>query len=114
MNKRILIVEDDAIIGMLLEEYIDMLGHRCAATVDRVDDALAKIAEGGIDAAVVDVHLADGDVGDAIAAALSENDIPFLVATGGFVGETGSAWRGRPILAKPFTLDDLRDGLGRL
>ena len=112
--KNILVVEDDTMIGMLLEEYIDMLGHRAVAVVDSVEAALARIAEGGIDAALVDVHLANGELGDPVAVVLAKMDIPFLVATGGFVGESGGAWGGKPILAKPFTLETLRAGLDRL
>lgn len=112
--QRILIVEDDAIIGMLLEEYVMMMGREPIAVVDGVTPALARIAQGGIDAAIVDIHLANGDNGDPIAAALAEANIPFLVATGGFTGALGPAWRNRPVLAKPFTLASLSEALGAL
>lgn len=112
--QRILIVEDDAIIGMLLEEYVLMMGWEPVAVVDGVEPALARISEGGIDAAIVDVHLADGDSGDPVAVALADAHIPFIVATGGFIAELGSAWKNRPILAKPFTLDSLRAAFGEL
>ena len=112
--QRILIVEDDAIIGMLLEEYLLMMGREPIAVVDGVSPALARISEGGIDAAIVDVHLAHGDSGDPIAAALSDADIPFLVATGGFTEALGAAWQDRPYLATPFTLDSLKRALAEL
>lgn len=114
MRKQILIVEDDPFIAMLLEEFVELLGHGTAAIVDRVAAALDRIAAGGIDAAIVDVHLANGEMADAIAIDLSARTIPFLVATGGFVGEVGPAWRGQPVLAKPFNLEDLRSGLAPL
>jgi len=112
--QRILIVEDDAIIGMLLEEYVLMMGREPVAVVDGVAPALARISEGGIDAAIVDVHLSDGDSGDPIAAALSDANIPFLVATGGFTAALGTAWQNRPILPKPFTLESLSGALAAL
>lgn len=112
--QRILIVEDDAIIGMLLEEYVLMMGREPVAVVEGVAPALARISKGGIDAAIVDVHLANGEAGDPIAGALADANIPFLVATGGFAGAIGGPWRNRPILAKPFTLDSLREALGAL
>lgn len=112
--QRILIVEDDAIIGMLLEEYLLMMGREPVAVVDGVAPALARISEGGIDAAIVDVHLAGGDSGDPIAAALADANIPFLVATGGFTAALGSVWQNRPVLAKPFTLQSFRDALAAL
>lgn len=112
--QRILIVEDDAIIGMLLEEYVLMMEREPVAIVDGVAPALERIAQGGIDAAIVDVHLADGDRCDAIAIALAEANIPFIIATGGFTAALGAAWQNRPVLAKPFTLDSLRRALGAL
>lgn len=112
--QRILIVEDDAIIGMLLEEYVLMMGREPVAVVDGVEPALARILKGGIDAAIIDVHLADGENGDPIAVALADAHIPFLVATGGFSGAIGAPWRNRPILTKPFTLDSLRKALAAL
>ncbi|WP_447761553.1 response regulator [Sphingopyxis panaciterrae] len=112
--QRILIVEDDAIIGMLLEEYVLMMGREPVAVVDGVEPALARISQGGIDAAIVDVHLADGDSGDPIALALADANIPFLVATGGFTAALGTVWRNRPVLEKPFTLESLRGALGAL
>jgi DNA-binding NtrC family response regulator len=112
--QRILIVEDDAIIGMLLEEYILMMEREPVAVVDSVAPALARISEGGIDAAIVDVHLADGGMCDSIALALADADIPFIIATGGFTGALGAVWQNRPVLAKPFTLDSLRRTLGAL
>jgi CheY-like chemotaxis protein len=111
MRKRILIVEDDAFIAMLLEEFVALLGHDTAAVADRISVALGSLDEGVIDAAVVDVHLANGEMADAVAAALADRSIPFLVATGGFVGAVSPVWRGRPILSKPFSLEDLRKGL---
>lgn len=114
MLQHILIVEDDAIIGMLLEEYVMMMGREPIAVVDGVTPALARIAQGGIDAAIVDVHLADGDHSDPIAIALADANIPFLVATGGFTKALGPAWQNRPVLAKPFTLASLRNALESL
>jgi CheY-like chemotaxis protein len=112
--QRILIVEDDAIIGMLLEEYVLMMGREPVAVVDGVAPALARISQGGIDAAIVDVHLADGDRCDAIAIALADANIPFIIATGGFAGALGAAWQDRPLLPKPFTLDSLRRAFSAL
>ena len=89
----------------------ELLGRESAGVVEGVAAALARIEAGGIDAAIVDVHLANGQTGEAIAAALAAANIPFLVATGGFVGRVDAVWTERPILTKPFKLDTLEAGL---
>lgn len=47
----ILVVEDEPLIAMMLEDFLDALGYRLAATVDGVRDAIAEVERGGFDAA---------------------------------------------------------------
>src|SRR3954471_6357412 len=99
----VLIIEDEPLISMMMEDFIDMMGHNVAATVDNVADALAHVASGGFDVAILDVHLRDGmcwPVADALAA----RNMPFLIATGGHVDPPPAAHADAPTLAKPFTL----------
>ena len=49
--RRILVVEDEPLIAMMLEDFLDMLGHEVAGTADTVGDALARVEAGGVDAA---------------------------------------------------------------
>lgn len=109
-----MIVEDDALIAMVLEEYVELLGFETAACVESVPAALDAIACGGIEAAIVDIHLADGETSDPVAEALVASGVPFLVATGGFVGSPAPVWQGRPIVEKPFTLASLSEAFERL
>lgn len=109
MTKRILIVEDDAMISMMLEEYVDLLGFETAGCAESVSTALEKISGGGIDAAIVDIRLSDGDLSEPVAEALAAADIPFVVATGGFIENPAPIWSGRPVVEKPFTIASLRE-----
>jgi len=111
---RILIVEDDAIIGMLLEEFVVMAGRQPIAVVDAVEPAPASIAAGGIDAAIVDLNLARGETADPVATALASANIPFVVATGAFIGDLDPVWQNRPLLQKPFTLASVTRSLEAL
>jgi CheY-like chemotaxis protein len=114
MSRRILIVEDDPLVAMMLEDALGALGHDIVGDAGDIATALGHIAEGGFDAAIVDVYLETGLPCDAVAEALAARSIPFLVATGGFVGQPGPCWNDRPILAKPFTLDSLEAALSGL
>jgi DNA-binding response OmpR family regulator len=105
-RRRILIVEDEGMISMLLDDYLTELGYEVAATAATLDDALVKAAQVDVDAAILDINLA-GQNSFAVADVLTGRQIPFAFATG--YGSAAAGWREKavPILAKPFTLDEL-------
>lgn len=113
-QQNILIVEDEPLIAMMLEDFIDILGHKVAGSADSVDSALAVIAAGDIDAAILDVNLRGGEQSFPIAAKLAEAGIPFVFATGGSGDAIASEYRDRPTLAKPFTMDAVEKTLASL
>ena len=105
-KRRILVVEDEMLIGMLLEDMLTDLGHEVAAIVPRLKDALAAVDRETYDVAVLDVHL-HGESAFPVAEALIAKGIPFVFATG--YGERGlpeTIAAGR-CLQKPFAKDDL-------
>jgi DNA-binding response OmpR family regulator len=109
----VLVIEDEPLIAMMLEDFVDLLGHDVAGTCDSIAGALAKIGNTSFDVAILDVHLRDGvcwQVADALIAA----DKPFLIASGGFVEPPPEQHRGARLLAKPFTLDGVRVALEAL
>jgi DNA-binding response OmpR family regulator len=113
--ERILIVEDEPLIAMMLEDFLDMLGKKLVGTADNIADALLLIAAGGIDAAILDVNLRGGEKSWPIADALAEKGVPFVLATGGSHESVAKEHRGRPTLPKPFTMDAVAkslEGLG--
>jgi len=114
MTSRVLIVEDEPLIGMMLEDFLDALGHASAGMADCAADALPLIAAGGIDCAIVDVNLRDGEKSWTIADALAAAGIPFVFATGGGGEAIVDHYRDRPRLMKPFTIDDVARALGEL
>ena len=103
--QRILLVEDEPLIAMMLEDFLDALGKMHAGTADCVAPALALIEAGGIDAAILDVNLRGGEQSWPIADALAARGVPFVFATGGSQDSIAEQYRGRPTLAKPFTMD---------
>ena len=107
----ILVVEDEPLIAMMLEDFIDGLGHRVAATADSVGDALGHAEAGGFDIAILDVHLRDGEPSWPVADALADRGIAFLIATGGHVEPPPPRHAAVPQLAKPFTMEAVRSAL---
>lgn len=114
MAQRILIVEDEPLIAMMIEDYLDVLGRSPAGTADCVHEALRLIESGGIDAAILDVNLRGGEKSWPIADALARHGIPFLFASGGQEDAIAEQHRARPVLAKPFTMDAIGKALEAL
>lgn len=112
--RRILIVEDEPLIAMMLEDFLDVLGKEPAGTADSVAGALPLIAAGGIDAAILDVNLRGGEKSWPVADALAQAGVPFVLATGGGNDLIADAHRSRPVLPKPFTMDAVEKALAAL
>ena len=112
-GKSILIVEDEAMIGMMLEDYLDALGYRLHGIAATVDEATAYARDGGFDAALIDCNL-QGEKSWPVADILVENGIPFIFATGGMADDLPTHYADRPTLAKPFTIGAVERALGRV
>jgi CheY-like chemotaxis protein len=106
--RRVLLVEDEAMVAMLLENMLEELGYEVAAITGKASEAAILAREAPIDLAVLDVNL-NGEFTYEIAALLRARGIPFLFATG--YGNAGLAreWRDVPTLQKPFQLRELRE-----
>jgi CheY-like chemotaxis protein len=102
--RSVLIVEDEPLIAMMLEDFLDSLGHKVAGTCESVAEALARVEQGGFDVAIVDIHLKGEQVWP-VADRLADRGIPYVLATGGHIDPPPPAHAAVPILAKPFTLE---------
>ena len=111
---QILIVEDEPLIAMMLEDFLEVLDKTPVGTVDTVAGALARVADGGIDAAILDVNLRGGEKSTPVAEALAAAGVPFVFATGGSDDSVDARLRDRPVLQKPFTMDGVAKALAAL
>ncbi len=112
-GKSILIVEDEAMIGMMLEDYLDALGYRLHAIATTVDEANAHVRDGGFDAALLDCNL-QGEKSWPVADLLAERGVPFIFSTGGMADDLPTSHADRPTLAKPFTIGAVERALGKV
>jgi CheY-like chemotaxis protein len=108
---RILIAEDEALIAMMLEDFVDALDCKVAATVDTVDAALTVICPSAFDAAILDVNLKDGEPSWPIADALDAAGIPFIFTSGGDRNQPPQQHRDKMFITKPFSLEMLEKAL---
>ena len=108
MSLRILVVEDEMTIAFMIEDMLTEMGHAVVALAMRLPDALSAAQAMEFDLAILDVNL-DGLKSFPVADVLVGRAIPFAFATGYGALGLGDAWRGRPVLVKPFRLEDLRE-----
>jgi DNA-binding response OmpR family regulator len=102
--RSILIVEDEPLIAMMLEDFLDSLGHQVRGTCDNVECALAEVEKGGFDLAILDVNLKGENVWP-VATRLREKNVPFVIATGGHVDPPPPEFDNAPVIEKPYTVD---------
>jgi CheY-like chemotaxis protein len=105
---RVLVVEDETLVAMLLEDMLADHGCQVSATASRIAQALDFIGDDSveIDAAILDVNLA-GEPSFPLAEALAQRGVPFVFATGYGSGGLPEAWRDRPTLQKPFSHEEV-------
>ena len=110
---RVLLVEDESIIAMLVASVIRGLGFTLVGPVARLDHALTLVAEGEFDCAVLDVNIRGGDTYP-VADLLIERDCPFVMATGYSNVTMPPHLLGQTRLTKPYAINALEDELMRL
>lgn len=101
-GRRILVVEDESLVAMLIETILEDLGCIPVGPAATVPEGLTLATGESLDAALLDVNVAGQQVFP-VAQALADRGVPLVFSTG--YGEAGlpDQWRGRPTLQKPFT-----------
>jgi CheY-like chemotaxis protein len=110
---RVLVVEDEYLIRMLLEDMLDELGYEVVGAVGSIAEASTLATGGEFDAAILDVNL-DGEEIYPVADILAARKTPFVFVTGYGEQSLPERYRGRPTLQKPFQADQLKSTLGIL
>jgi CheY-like chemotaxis protein len=110
---RILLVEDESVIAMLLEDMLVESGHEVVGPVARVDNAVEMAQHETMDVAILDVNL-NGQEVYPVAAALAARGIPFIFATGYGRGRLRAPYQDSPTLTKPFQWRDVSAMLSKI
>ncbi|MFO1024990.1 MAG: response regulator [Acetobacteraceae bacterium] len=109
---RVLVVEDEALIAMVIEEQLAELGCEVSGA-SRLEEAMEKAKILPLDAAVLDVNLA-GMLSYPVAQILHARGVPFVFATGYGVQGLPPELSGVPVLSKPFGQQELAAALHAL
>ena len=95
-----LVVEDEALVGIMIQECLTELGFQIIGPVCTASDALQAAKDGDFDAAILDINLGDGMVYE-VAEILARRHVPFVFVTGYDADSVDSRFREIPVLQKP-------------
>ncbi len=108
---RILVVEDEMLIAMLIEQMLQELRCEVIGPVSSVEDAIGTVRACPIDGVLLDMNL-NGESSSPAADEFLERKLPFLLVTG-YDANDGEppAFHTVPRVRKPFDIVDLTDGM---
>jgi CheY-like chemotaxis protein len=112
-SKRVLVVEDEMMIRMLLHDMLEDLGYTLAGEAGAVEEALILARQATFDVAILDVNL-NGKPILPVVDVLVERGVPFVFATGYGLRGVPEQYRERPTLQKPFETHALGQALAAL
>lgn len=107
-ERRVLIIEDEVLVSMMLEDILADLGATVSAVVETISQALEVVDKGGFDIALLDMNLG-GKPADRIARELKAKHIPFAILSGATVApdDLGAAL----LVPKPYRFTDIEQAL---
>jgi CheY-like chemotaxis protein len=108
-GKRILVLEDEAMIAAMVEEMLTDLGAIVVGPAATIESGLSLASAEQLDAALLDVNIRSTRV-DPVAAVLVSRGVPVVFATGYGQSAVDRSTRAL-ILEKPYTQDKLASAL---
>ena len=112
-NIRVLLIEDEPIIGLMFEEILIDAGFEVVGIAARLKIALDMIENCKFDAAIVDANLA-GESSSPATSALASRGVPFLVLSGYSAEQLRDAFPGTVVVRKPCSPADLIRSLRKI
>ncbi|MCK1670737.1 response regulator [Bradyrhizobium sp. 150] len=109
----VLLVEDEALIRMMIADMLAELGHTVAGEANDLQGGLVLASAPGVDAAILDVQLGK-ESSEPIAEALRGRGIPFAFASGYGADGIPKGFKDHPVLQKPFPIEQLERCLAAL
>ena len=103
----ILLVEDDALIRMMIADMLEELGHRVVAETGRIDEARKLAETTQFDVALLDINLG-GESITPVAQIAESRGLPFLFISGYQTSGLPERFKTRPLLTKPFIISKLK------
>jgi DNA-binding response OmpR family regulator len=104
---RILVLDDEPLVTMLVEDWLAELGCEVVGPARSVQEALDYAGNALLDAAILDVNLG-GQNSFSVADTLRQRGIPFAFITGNESIDPDSGFANPILLAKPFDFEGVK------
>jgi len=104
---RVLLVEDEPLLAMLLEETITDLGHEPIGAAATIAQAFALLDKGPVDCALLDFSLGGANTSIPVAERLFAEGVPFTYLSGHSALDKQAGAPEGPLLTKPASTDGL-------
>ena len=108
----VFLVEDEVMIRMMVADMLEELGYSIAAEAGEIEQALEFAQTMNFDIAILDVNL-NGKLISPVADVIEARNRPFIFATGYGTQGLPPEYRDRPVLQKPFQMENLADMIER-
>jgi DNA-binding response OmpR family regulator len=105
---RVLVVEDETLIAVLIEEVLNEMGCEIVGPIAKLETALQMAKNGSFDIALLDVTIRGGKVYP-VAEVLMARGVPFILASGYGDWALPSSLRDQRRLTKPFAEAELKE-----
>ena len=99
-GKRVLLVEDEMLVAMMMKDMLTDLGFSVIGPYSRIAEALPVARANDLEAAVLDINL-NGELVYPVAAALVERGVPIVFVTGYGAESIDRQFSQIPVLQKP-------------
>lgn len=107
---KVLLVEDEGFVALMIEDMLEELGCQVVASVGRLKEACSIAATAELDLAVLDINLG-AERSYPVAEILRARGVPFMFSTGYGAAGLPAGLSGSPVLGKPFSAKALEDTL---
>lgn len=105
--RRVLVVEDDAIMAFDLADQLNAAGYAALGPAIDSEQALALLEGSACDVAVLDVNLGEGRTSEPVALELRRRSIQFVVVSGYTSDQHPPVFKGAPLMVKPLRFEEL-------
>jgi CheY-like chemotaxis protein len=102
----VLLVEDEALIRMMIAGMVEELGHSVAGEAANIPDALRLARTVDFEIAILDINLGGSKI-DPVAAVICSRGLPIIFASGYGAAGVPEAFRDCLVLQKPFLIERL-------
>jgi CheY-like chemotaxis protein len=101
----VFLVEDEALIRMMVVEMLEELGHRVVAEAGSIKTAEPLARTCAFDLAVLDINVAGFNISP-VAEIVAERGLPFVFISGYGPEGLPALFNDKPVLSKPFLISD--------